>query len=117
VGEVEADVSEIALWDPEFTKGINDKVGSLIKRYLRAEVRGSKSLPARGALVVSNHSGGAHTNDELALRSGGVVLVFPGGKYDSYRPTSVESHIDFHIAAKFGKKPDVEGSTPTCGWS
>lgn len=33
-------------------------------------------------------------NAAKALRSGGVVLVFPGGDYDSYRPT-FENTIDF----------------------
>jgi 1-acyl-sn-glycerol-3-phosphate acyltransferase len=31
-----------------------------------------------------------------ALRAGGVVLVFPGGVYDSYRPTVAENVIDFN---------------------
>jgi 1-acyl-sn-glycerol-3-phosphate acyltransferase len=31
-----------------------------------------------------------------ALRSGAVVLVFPGGDYDAYRPTSAENVIDFN---------------------
>ena len=31
-----------------------------------------------------------------ALRSGGVVLVFPGGDYDAYRPTRMANHIDFN---------------------
>jgi 1-acyl-sn-glycerol-3-phosphate acyltransferase len=31
-----------------------------------------------------------------ALQSGGVVLVFPGGVYDSYRPTLAENVIDFN---------------------
>lgn len=30
-----------------------------------------------------------------ALRSGAVVLVFPGGVYDAYRPTLSENRIDF----------------------
>lgn len=30
-----------------------------------------------------------------ALRSGAVVLVFPGGDYDSYRPTLGENKVDF----------------------
>jgi 1-acyl-sn-glycerol-3-phosphate acyltransferase len=36
-----------------------------------------------------------HENADQALRSGGVVVVFPGGDYDSYRPTSAENKIDF----------------------
>ncbi|MDZ4269513.1 MAG: lysophospholipid acyltransferase family protein [Mycobacterium sp.] len=31
-----------------------------------------------------------------ALRSGALVLVFPGGDYDSYRPTLTENVIDFN---------------------
>jgi 1-acyl-sn-glycerol-3-phosphate acyltransferase len=35
-------------------------------------------------------------NAEAALRSGGVVIVFPGGDYDAYRPTTVANTIDFN---------------------
>ena len=35
-------------------------------------------------------------NAAKALRSGAVVLVFPGGDYDSYRPTFTENVIDFN---------------------
>lgn len=35
-------------------------------------------------------------NAARALRSGGVVLVFPGGVYDSYRPTLAAGRIDFN---------------------
>ena len=34
-------------------------------------------------------------NAEKALRTGALVLVFPGGDYDSYRPTLEENKIDF----------------------
>jgi 1-acyl-sn-glycerol-3-phosphate acyltransferase len=34
-------------------------------------------------------------NAARALRSGAVVLVFPGGDYDSYRPTFTANVIDF----------------------
>lgn len=36
-----------------------------------------------------------HENADEALRSGGVVVVFPGGDYDVYRPTFSENTIDF----------------------
>lgn len=35
-------------------------------------------------------------NAAKALRSGGVVMVFPGGDYDAYRPTFAENVIDFN---------------------
>ncbi|KKW65094.1 glycerol acyltransferase [Mycolicibacterium elephantis] len=34
-------------------------------------------------------------NADAALRSGGLVVVFPGGDYDVYRPTFSENVIDF----------------------
>ena len=36
-----------------------------------------------------------HENADEALRSGGVVVVFPGGDYDVYRPTLSANKIDF----------------------
>src|ERR1700750_1630621 len=36
-----------------------------------------------------------HENADEALRSGGLVVVFPGGDYDVYRPTFTENKIDF----------------------
>ncbi|OBG26069.1 lysophospholipid acyltransferase family protein [Mycobacterium sp. 852002-51057_SCH5723018] len=35
-------------------------------------------------------------NTAAALRSGGVVLVFPGGIYDAYRPTLSANVVDFN---------------------
>ena len=35
-------------------------------------------------------------NAATALHSGAVVLVFPGGDYDSYRPTFSANTIDFN---------------------
>jgi 1-acyl-sn-glycerol-3-phosphate acyltransferase len=35
-------------------------------------------------------------NADEALRAGGLVLVFPGGDWDSYRPTSASTVIDFN---------------------
>jgi len=136
--------AEVAKWDPGFTRRIVERIGPLIKRYFRAEVRDIERVPAAGgALVVSNHSGGMLTPDVMifapafyrefgydrpvytlahygvflgnvgdwmrrtgvieasrenaakALRDGAVVLVFPGGDYDSYRPTFTENVIDF----------------------
>ena len=36
-----------------------------------------------------------HENADEALRTGGVVVVFPGGDYDVYRPTTARNKIDF----------------------
>ncbi len=139
------DKPEVAKWDPGFTRQIVNRIGPLIKRYFRAEVRDLDRMPAAGgALVVSNHSGGMFTPDVLvfapefykrfgfdrpvytlghyaiffgpvgdllrragvieasrdnaaqALRDGAVVLVFPGGDYDAYRPTFTENVVDFN---------------------
>src|ERR1700744_982012 len=40
--------------------------------------------------------GGSRENAAAALHSGAVVLVFPGGDYDSYRPTFSANTIDFN---------------------
>jgi 1-acyl-sn-glycerol-3-phosphate acyltransferase len=37
----------------------------------------------------------SHRNADEALRSGGVVIVFPGGDYDVYRPSLSANTIDF----------------------
>jgi 1-acyl-sn-glycerol-3-phosphate acyltransferase len=37
----------------------------------------------------------SHQNADDALHSGGVVIVFPGGDYDVYRPTTERNKIDF----------------------
>ncbi|MCW2652687.1 MAG: hypothetical protein JWR32_3663 [Mycobacterium sp.] len=38
----------------------------------------------------------SRANAAKALRAGGVVVVFPGGEYDSYRPTMLQNVIDFN---------------------
>lgn len=139
------DHSEMAKWDPAFTKFAQQAVSPLIKRWFRAEVRGLDHIPPTGgALLVCNHSGGVLTPDVLvfapdyyqhfgydrplytlahygvfftplagylsrvgvihanrlnaskALESGAAVLVFPGGDYDSFRPTFAQNVIDFN---------------------
>src|SRR6478735_2670468 len=39
---------------------------------------------------------GCSSDASTALNSGAVVLVFPGGDYDSYRPTFEQTAIDFN---------------------
>lgn len=46
-------------------------------------------MPKVGVIEASRENAAA------ALASGAVVLVFPGGDYDSYRPTSEDGVIDF----------------------
>lgn len=46
-------------------------------------------LRRAGVIEASRENAGA------ALRSGAVVLVFPGGDYDSYRPTLTANVVDF----------------------
>lgn len=142
IGDV--DDADLAKWDPGTVDSARKVLGTFAKVWFRAEVRGIGNVPpAGGALLVSNHSGGAMTPDVAvlgpafydalgydrplytlahygvfkspmagwlrrigvigaspenaakALRSGGVVLVFPGGDYDSYRSTFAQNRIDF----------------------
>lgn len=49
--------------------------------------------------LVMNRLGVIEANPEnavVALDSGALVLVFPGGDYDAYRPTSTANVIDFN---------------------
>jgi 1-acyl-sn-glycerol-3-phosphate acyltransferase len=47
-------------------------------------------LPRAGVIPATRESAAE------ALRSNGVVLVFPGGDFDSYRPTSARNTVDFN---------------------
>lgn len=145
MGAGDVDDSELAEWDEGSIDTARKILGTFAKVWFRAEVRGLERIPAEGgALMVSNHSGGAMTPDVAvlgpafydrlgydrplytlahyglfksplagwlrrigvigaspenaakALRSGGVVLVFPGGDYDSYRSTLAQNTIDFN---------------------
>jgi 1-acyl-sn-glycerol-3-phosphate acyltransferase len=135
--------NEIEKWDPVLTERVMGMIRPVLKRYFRSEVHGLDNVPAGGALVVSNHSGGQmafdvpvfavdwyakhgydrpiftlshdmimigpvgsflrrigfipanHENAASALRSDGLVVVFPGGDYDAYRPTLTRNVIDF----------------------
>lgn len=51
--------------------------------------------PLAGLLRRAGVIEASRDNAAKALRSGAVVLVFPGGDYDSYRPTLSENKIDF----------------------
>jgi 1-acyl-sn-glycerol-3-phosphate acyltransferase len=45
-----------------------------------------------------------------ALRSGGVVVVFPGGDYDAYRPTAAANTIDFNRRTGYVKTALAAGA-------
>jgi 1-acyl-sn-glycerol-3-phosphate acyltransferase len=49
------------------------------------------TLVARAGFIRANRA-----NAAKALRTGGVVVVFPGGEYDAYRPTALRNVIDFN---------------------
>lgn len=51
--------------------------------------------PLRDFFVRTGFIRANHENADEALRSGGVVVVFPGGDYDVYRPTLSENIVDF----------------------
>ena len=68
MGDNDVDVSDLEKWDPGFTEAARKLLGPVGKFWFRAEVRGLDRLPsAGGALLVSNHSGGAMTPDVLVL--------------------------------------------------
>ncbi|MFI5507692.1 1-acyl-sn-glycerol-3-phosphate acyltransferase [Mycobacterium sp. NPDC051804] len=53
------------------------------------------SGPQAGPLQRAGFIRAGHDNAEQALRSGGLVIVFPGGDYDAFRPTRDANCIDF----------------------
>ncbi|MBW0016768.1 MAG: acyltransferase family protein [Mycobacterium sp.] len=52
--------------------------------------------PLNGWLHRLGVIGASRENAAQALHSGAVVLVFPGGDYDSYRPTLTANTVDFN---------------------
>jgi 1-acyl-sn-glycerol-3-phosphate acyltransferase len=52
--------------------------------------------PVAGLLTRLGVIRASTANAANALRSGGAVLVFPGGVYDAYRPTLAENVVDFN---------------------
>lgn len=59
----DAQISEITKWDPELTKKVVGVLRPIAKHYFRSEIRDLERIPTGGALLVSNHSGGAPTTD------------------------------------------------------
>lgn len=51
--------------------------------------------PAAGPLTRVGFIPASRSNAATALRSGGIVVVFPGGDFDAYRPTSSANKIHF----------------------
>lgn len=129
--------------DPAFVAKALPLLKVAVKGWFRSDVRGMERVPAGGALMVGNHSGGvlasdvpiiivafaetfgaerplfclAHdllfagpsgpflrkfgfvpadrANAHQVLEAGAVTIVFPGGDYDAFRPTSSANRIDF----------------------
>jgi 1-acyl-sn-glycerol-3-phosphate acyltransferase len=52
--------------------------------------------PTAGLLVKMGTIRASRDDAQKALRSGAVVIVFPGGDYDSIRPTWQQATIDFN---------------------
>jgi 1-acyl-sn-glycerol-3-phosphate acyltransferase len=86
MGELDFD-TELAKFDPQFTKRLVDVLRPLLRRYFRTEVRGLEHIPpAGGALLVSNHSGGQFAADVPIL----AVEFYEKFGYD--RPIHTLSH-------------------------
>ncbi|MGB8403713.1 lysophospholipid acyltransferase family protein [Mycobacterium sp. MAA66] len=153
------DDAQLTKWDPNLVRRLLEVTRPLTKLWFRPEVQGLERLPAGGALLVSNHSGGylpmdvpvfaaqfyaefgydkplytlthdllangpladivarmgfiraSRSNAATALKSGGLVMVFPGGDYDVYRPAPARNVIDF--AGRTGYvKTAIEAGVP-----
>jgi 1-acyl-sn-glycerol-3-phosphate acyltransferase len=139
----EEDRDRLAYRDGKYVAGLIPLLRLVVRTWFRSEVTGMGNLPDRGALLVSNHSGGliamdvpilavafhdefgperplyvlAHDllflgssgpvmrragflpatreNAHAVLSSGGVTIVFPGGDYAVFRPSSRAHVIDF----------------------
>lgn len=67
--------------------------------------------PQAELLVKAGFIRATRDNAAEALRSGGVVVVFPGGDYDVYRPTSARNVIDFNGRTGYVKTA-IEAGVP-----
>jgi 1-acyl-sn-glycerol-3-phosphate acyltransferase len=103
----------LAYRDGKWVSGLIPLLRLAVKTWFRSEVTGMEKMPDGGALMVSNHSGGliamdvpvlmrragflpaTRENAHAVLASGGVTIVFPGGDYDVFRPSSRATVIDF----------------------
>jgi 1-acyl-sn-glycerol-3-phosphate acyltransferase len=56
-------IPDVAKWDPTLTERVVGVLRPIAKRYFRSEVHNLGRIPAGGALLVSNHSGGPTTTD------------------------------------------------------
>jgi 1-acyl-sn-glycerol-3-phosphate acyltransferase len=56
-------IPDVAKWDPTLTERVVGLLRPIAKHYFRSEVRNLARIPAGGALLVSNHSGGPTTTD------------------------------------------------------
>jgi 1-acyl-sn-glycerol-3-phosphate acyltransferase len=56
-------IPDVAKWDPTLTERVVGVLRPVAKHYFRSEVQNLGRIPARGALLVSNHSGGPTTTD------------------------------------------------------
>jgi 1-acyl-sn-glycerol-3-phosphate acyltransferase len=83
--------------------------------YARPLYTLSHDLLFRGPQAETLHRMGfiraSRSNAAKALRSGGLVIVFPGGDYDVYRPTAAQNVIDFDGRTGYVKAA-VEAGVP-----
>ena len=66
-----------------------------LKHPLRVLAHDVLMLPLGSVLRPLGFVNATRENARAALREGGATIVFPGGDYDVYRPTSVRNKIDF----------------------
>jgi len=82
----DVDGDALTKWDPALTKRLVDVLRPIVNRYFRFEVHDLGRIPATGALLVSNHSGGTVATD---------IPTFSVAFYDQFgydRPIYTLSH-------------------------
>ncbi|MBJ7337156.1 1-acyl-sn-glycerol-3-phosphate acyltransferase [Mycolicibacterium sp.] len=82
----DVDGDALTKWDPALTKRLVDVLRPIVNRYFRFEVHDLGRIPASGALLVSNHSGGTVATD---------IPTFSVAFYDQFgyeRPIYTLSH-------------------------
>src|SRR5919204_640541 len=91
------DGNEIDAWDPDYIRRVLPVWRFVMGMYFRGEVRGldnAARLPGTG-LSRWGTLAASHDNARKAFDRGAPVLVYPGGDYETFRPSWHSDRIEF----------------------